>query len=297
MWMATEIKFDGTIYSLSDGDPYYRVSSQGTSQGPRTRYTQRGPQQVGESDVGFTLLPRDILHVIEFSASTGAQMETRVAELERLLAPTSAAFSLRYTKRGGLIYRQIDCHVATYDLRAIGPLMARASIAFHCPDPLFYHPSAQTATWSPSGSGWDIPMSVPWDIGSGALDSTQAIQYEGDWEEAPSFAVTGPITDLVITNDTTGKTIDLTGSTIPQGETWTITTAYASAAVTDADGDTRNDVLASGHDLAEWRLTWDKADRIDLGYTSNGITVTGRNTNEQTQIVMTYYYRYQSVFS
>lgn len=54
------------------------------------------------------------------------------------------------------------------------------------------------------------------------LQGTPTIVNNGDVNAYPIITLQGPIYDPVITNETTGQTIDLTGGTIYEGQTWTV---------------------------------------------------------------------------
>lgn len=52
------------------------------------------------------------------------------------------------------------------------------------------------------------------------------IVYDGDFDSYPIITITGPISNPVITNTTTGDTLNFTGGTVGTSEVWTIDTRY-----------------------------------------------------------------------
>src|SRR5437868_14355923 len=101
----------GTSTDLSDGTLCWREMEAGVSMPPLHRISRRGPQQHGQTDVGFRLDPR-LIH-LKFGilgADEGDMLDKR-AQLLAIFKPRNAALSLRWALANGQT-RQIDCHYA-----------------------------------------------------------------------------------------------------------------------------------------------------------------------------------------
>jgi len=160
-------------------------------------------------------------------------------------------------------------------------------------DPVFYDPTPTVYTFAlaAGGSAGPIPLVIPWKIGASTLAETQTITYTGTWREYPIVKVTGPITDCVITNNATSEKLDLTGTTIADGDYYEIDLRYGYKTVTDSSDTNQIADLTNDSDLATWHL----APHSEATDGVNSITVTGTNANTNTVIAITYYNRYMGI--
>jgi hypothetical protein len=118
----------------------------------------------------------------------------------------------------------------------------------------------------------------------------QTIAYAGTFPEYPIITVEGPITDPVITNETTGEVLDFTGITIAAGTVYTIDLRYGYKTVVNQAGTNKIADLTAASDLATWHL---EIAPIASGG-NNIITASGTATTGDTVITLTYYKRYTS---
>jgi len=291
-------RIGGQVYELNDGDPYLVTAWTGLGMLPLIRKSQSGPLQDGDTDLGFKGLPRLFgLTVTIVGGCTPALLTTYRRTLLRRLAPRTAEFSLRFTFDDGQVY-QIDAVTVSepgelhsdevYGLKSV-------PIRFRAADPTFYNPTAITVTFgmATGGTGLEVPMEVPMVVGASTLDGTQSVTYAGDMPAYPSrIRITGPITDCVITNTTTGEILDFTGTAIAAGDYYDIDCRYGNKTVTDAAGVNRIADLTADSDLATWRLVPSEtgaATRI------NTITVYGSDTTAATGVSITYTTRYSGI--
>jgi len=117
-----------------------------------------------------------------------------------------------------------------------------------------------------------------------------AVVYTGDIDSYPTITITGPITNPVITNTTTGDTLDFTGGTVGSADAWTIDTRYGRKSVVNTAGSSVENYLSLDSDLATFRLA---PDPIATGGT-NVISVAGTATGTATLVTLAYYNRYLS---
>lgn len=291
-----------TTYDLTFDAVAWREDEDGVGLPPIRRLTERGPQQHGVTDVGFRLDARPITLVLGMLARDESRYHDRRRDLLRIFRPSTSVIKLRWTLANGEV-RQLDCYATgglpmTLSERAnrahAGGFLGfyqRLPVALYAPDPLFYDPTQVTVTIEDADfAGLEVPMAVPLVVGPGSLDETATINYAGDWDEYPVIRINGPITNPVITNATTGETIDLTGASIAAGDYYDVDLRYGFKTVKDQDGTSRINYLTTDSDLGTWHL---KANPVPDGTTyANSITAAGTDTNDQTSIVISYYNRY-----
>lgn len=172
--------------------------------------------------------------------------------------------------------------------------------------------AAGTARWRSDYTGtatsyWNdaIPKAAAYNV---ALDATQiaalnftmassasgsayitSISYLGDIDSYPVVTLTGPISNPVITNVTTGDTLDFTGGTVGTAEIWVIDTRYGRKSALSGTTSVAN-YLSEDSDLSTFRLV---PDPIASGGI-NTIAVQSNNTGTAGSVVLSYYNRYLS---
>lgn len=117
-----------------------------------------------------------------------------------------------------------------------------------------------------------------------------SVPYLGDVDSYPVITILGPMSDPVITNSTTGDTLDFTGGTVGTAEIWTIETRYGRKSVLNGAGSSVERYLSPDSDLATFRLV---PDPIATGGT-NVITLSGSATGTASAMTLSYYNRYIS---
>jgi hypothetical protein len=287
----------GTTLVLTSGN-YGIARTSGLGLSPLHRLSNRGPMQHGASDRGYRLDPRTILLSVNVYADSVIEHWERRAELLSMLAPSDGPLILRVTYPGTLgdIVRQIDVHATgggvfdSVDFQAWSgavPMQLRAA------DPTFYDPVAEAVTWALGGSsgGFGVPGDIPTDMGASTLDQTYAITYAGSAPGFPMIRITGPITDCVITNETTSEVLDFTGVTIADGHYYDLDLSYGVKSVL-LDGITNKVAdLTSASNLSSWHL----AAATEPGGGINSLRATGSAADSATRIDLTYFNRYVGI--
>lgn len=291
MTTTLEIIRGATTLDISDEISFIHEANDGFGMPPLHRLTERGPLQHGITDRGYRLDPRVIQLVIPLLADWDDHF-TRRAELLDVLNPVyDQALTLRFTLPDGSI-RQIGCHAsggpvyATADQIAGGSNM-RAGFTLICPDPAWVDPTPRAVTFGQTGGGtaWEIPWPIPWTLGGSTLGDTYSLDYPGTWLAYPRIRITGPVTNPVITNLTTGDKLDFTGYSIATGHYYEIDLRYGYKTVL-LDGITNKiSELSSDSDLATWAIipgpnsiqaagsSIDGNSRIDISYQDTYIGV------------------------
>jgi hypothetical protein len=293
--MKTYIVIGGLAHSLDDDIVCYVTGRDGLGEAPLHRLEERGPGQHGASDVGFRLDPRTVTLALDIVGDTGADLQARRNALLGWLRPTNAPRILRFVLDDGTT-RQLDVHsrgLLTLPTAARRGHVIQAAAQFRAPDPTFYDPVAQVATFAlgGGGTGMPVPLLVPLTVGASAISESRTILYTGSWRALPVVRITGPIQDCVVTNQSTGETLDLTGVTIAEGDWYEIDLRYGRKTVVDAAGANRIADLTEDSDLATWHLAAD--DEVPDGV--NAITVTGSGLDAGTRIDITYQPRYTGI--
>lgn len=284
---------DGVSHALSGGSPYWVESVVGVGAAGVRRLAQRGPMQHGVSDVGFRLEPRELGMVLVFDAGSAALADGQRDELWALLRPTDVAMQLRCVRDDGSI-RQIDVFVtgmvdapARAGERENG--IQRVGVRFWAPNPIWYEPTQRHVRFETSSAGLAVPMAVPMVAAAFVeMNMVTALAYAGSFDEYPVITLTGPMTDAVLTNETSGDALDFTGTTIDAGASYVLDLRYGYKTVTEDDGTNRLGALTNDSDLATWRLLA----APDAPGGVNSVRFACDDATGATSVTMSYYRRY-----
>lgn len=282
----TTYNLNGTNASLGGLRLRY-LGDQGFGLAPLHRITQRGPLQHGDTDLDFRLDPRIIQLPLVVEALTLDAGYTARAALAQIFSPALGGGVLRITT--DTYDRAIQCKTlggldfnvepgTGYHVRTVAQL--RAS------DPTWYDPTPVSGGATPAitGTPTPVPLTIPWTVGAAAINSTLSITNAGTWRAYPIITAVGPITDLIITNTTTGDKIALNDA-IGSGDTWVFDLSYGRKTVTDQDDVNHIATVTADSSLATWAL--------EPG--ANSISVTGSLTGSTSSVSIIYYTRYIGV--
>lgn len=293
--MKVEAIVAGTVYDLSDIATFIFLEESDLGMAPVKRLTESGPLQHGATDVGFRLSPRKLALKLAGNADSGLELDTRRDLLLKIFKPRTTPLQIRKTLNDGSL-RQIDCHFngglrfRSSDRRGMSPVEVIELLA---PDPTFYDPVSVAVAFGLGGgsSAFEIPLAIPWNVGASSIGQTQDVVYAGTWPSEPLVTIYGPITDAVITNETIGAKLDLSGATIDAGTYVVLDTRYGYKSVMDSYGVNRIADLTDDSDLATFRLEAapDAPDGV------NSLRVTGHGVTEATQVYLSYHTRYVGV--
>ena len=285
----------GAVYNVNNGTPFLITEWSGLGALPRERLVQSGPLQDGDTDLGWRGRAR--LFEMEFTAInagvTGRMSNRRT--LMRYLAPQNSV-SVRFDFDGDVY--QIDAQplsdgetIRSRDVHCLTGVPTRWKAA----DPTFYDPAGVAVSFNLGGGGdaLVIPMTVPMVVGASTLYQSVAVSYAGDVKAYPSLIrITGPITNCVITNETTGEKLDFTGTTIAGGTYYDIDLRYANKTVVDSAGASQIATLTDDSNLATFHI----APSVNGAPTrSNSFRVTGSSVTAATDVQMAYFTRYSGI--
>lgn len=142
-------------------------------------------------------------------------------------------------------------------------------------------PETRTVVFLLGGAadGFTVPTPVPTPIGASSAACAQVVTYEGSAPSRPIIRVTGPITDIVIRNETTGEKLDFQGTAIAAGDTWLIDMHLATPVVVDGQGVDRSGALTADSSLMTFRLVPG----------DNAFYIAGSGIDERTGVTMEYW--------
>ena len=295
--MATGLSavVNGVEYNLNDLQKYLWLSDDGLGMAPLHRIVERGPQQHGDTDLGFRLDPRSIKLVIGAFGTDDTDYWNIRSELLSIFTPTNTAIGLKFTLPNGDI-RQIDVHVngefqfGSGDRRRT---MQKVGMVLRASDPTFYDPTGQAYAFNIGGgsSGWTVATIVPSPIGTTNLAQSRTVAYTGNWRTYPTIKITGPITNPIITNNTTGEKLDFTGTTITSGHYYLIDTRFGVKTVVDDTGANKYSKLTSDSRLNTFHL--ESHPIAPNG--ANDIQVSGTGISSATEVYFSYYTRFVGI--
>jgi hypothetical protein len=267
------IVIGGSTISLCDGTLATLEAHDGLGGAPLTRLRERGPMQHGERDVGYRLDPRAFTLRFGVEGSSRANLDTRRSTLLSYLAP-ARDITLEFKTNAGREQR-IDCHAVhapmPHDAQRYWGALPIA-VQFRAADPRFYTPGEKTHTCAPG-------------------DST-AYYYGTFWSLPHRVRITGPITDPIVTNNSTDEKLDFTGVTIASGSYYDVDCRYGYKTVEDDGGVDRRYQLTDDSDLASFHLGAEP--EVEDG--ENAINVAGSGTDANTEVGIAWYERFIGVF-
>jgi len=294
MALGLVVVLTGADASLSDGTLCTLEAHDGLGGAPLSRLRERGPMQHGQTDVGYRLDPRIFGLRFGVHGSSRSNLDTRRASLLGYLTP-ARDITLEFTTDAG-DDRRIDCH-------AIGAPMGHdaamhweglpVAVQFRAADPTFYNPTEKNQAFSIVVTGLAVPMPVPCDVGPDTLDKTVTISYGGSlWSYPHKIRIEGPITDPVITNNSTGDKLDFTGTSIGSGNYYDIDCRYGYKTVEDDGGTDRRYQLTDDSDLATFHLGADP----EVADGDNEVNGAGTEVDSNTEVTIYWYERFDAVW-
>lgn len=199
-----ETLYNFTIYDPSTSitipltmDDFIYQESDGLAMPTIDRFMQSSPTQHGALDKGFRLQPRTFTFQITVRAASPTEFYSQRDTIISVLRPSyySSTSTLRITLPDNITIYSIPVYCTDLTFKSIkGSINQTAKFKLLAPNPVFTKYTSATSTYFYQA-----------DIGV-----TKTITYPGKWIAYPyPFSIRGPITDPVITNSTTLKSISL----------------------------------------------------------------------------------------
>lgn len=238
---VTWIDPSSTSYAL-DGSSYYTgiVGRSGLFAPPTQVIEQEVPLQPGARLRQIKTVTRPPVVPVLIRASSEAQFAVARRALRWAMNPNRGAGTLRI-KASDNTQRDLVCYCEsgfegdesdTYR----GPGFAILPLGFKALDPYWYDSSATVVTLTPGGTTqfFRTPF-FPLQLSSSGISNSFTVNNTGDVQCWPVWVITGPGSNPVLTNNTTGKTITM-AVTLTAGQTVTIDTRPGYKTVTREDG-------------------------------------------------------------
>jgi hypothetical protein len=252
---------NGTVFDLNGYDSVSGLTfnyqgDQGFGMAPMHRITQRGPMQQGDSDVDFRLDPRILQLPLFVNATSIDDYYTARGRLLSIFSPSNVTGRITVTTAS--FVRTIDVKVLggmSFDTDAKAGYALRAVIQLRADDPTWYDATPHTIAGSSgiAGTATAYPVIYPRTYGTANINATTTFSYDGTWLAYPVITALGPITGLVITNNTTGQVISTSGS-IAAGRTFTYDLRYGKKTVYDDLGVNQIATVGASSNLATWAI-------------------------------------------
>lgn len=302
---------DGETYNFHDGFDHFLMSFSGFGMPPINYITERGPYQHGETPIDFFLQPRVLQMVHRRQARSRSGYWDARKDLLDYLRPN------RYVTAGVLgegALRKILPNGDTRDIDVLvesGPeFSARGGgwdefafleqIRFIANDPTFYDPTLVSSVFSLSSLAHLVfPVTLTSSFGiaedggkdmlffSSSIDDDDDFQYMGTWLTYPTIVITGPAENPTITNQTTGKKIELDYN-VSAAEVVTIDLAYRVKTVENGSGTNLIGTVTTDSDLGDFALV--PAPLAPAGVNTIQVAFGGADSNSEVEI--SYYTRY-----
>lgn len=292
--LRLELIKGASVLDVSDEVFYVWEGFTGFGMPPLHRQSERGPQQHGDTDRGYSLDPRLVNLVIVALGDDWNDVYAHIDQLNNYFHPASPT-TLRYLRPDGRTFHLdvfADGRPPFYDSTdIIGHYAVRVGMTLKANDPAWYDPTARSLTFSLGGGGdvTTVPTAVPTGVGASTIDQSIPVRYKGSWIAYPVIKIVGPITNPVIKNESTGgHLLDFTGTTIGVGEWFEIELRYGNKVIRNQAGVYQNGKLVDPNDLALFGFYPDPEAPDGI----NSIRVTGTGINENSHVDFSWLDRY-----
>lgn len=281
-------------YDATSGLTFHYLGDAGHGLTPFHLLTQRGAYQQGETTVDYRKDPR-IINVPLFVYAENLEAQATIRDtLIKMFRPSNVSGTFTITQ--GTRTRSINVRtlggLAFENREGDGPDV-KTVVQLRADDPTWYDPAIQTINATPTvaGTAMPIPVLIPLTLGSSSIAATSTITYDGSADAYPTITAVGPITNLIITNNSTGDVISFLGSTIAAGRTYTINLAYGYKTVIDDLGANRYGEVTAGSTLATWRIAADP----DVTGGVNSISISGTGATSTSAVTIQYTNHYDGI--
>lgn len=313
---------DGAVYRLENGASAFILSDEGLGIPPIEYVTERGVYQHGETMRAYYLRPRIVQLIARRNFCNRLLYWAGRTQLINAVRPNRTVLARptvlrKYLPNGAI--RDLDVYIeqgpafAARQLDRWDEYSYSETLRLIAYDPTFYDPTVRTLTVvSPTEGGeggegeegeelieqLQFPITFP--ILFQSFQETTDITYGessddvsgsggsdgegGNWLTHPTITIVGPITNVIIRNETTDEQIAIS-YVLDAGETITIDLRYGVKSVTKNDGTNLIGYVSSLSDLGTFHLT-------PANGGVNTISVYGSATSSATSVTFTWFNRY-----
>lgn len=207
--------YHGGTQSLSDGNPFAFDNATGLGAASIRRLAERGPQQDGDTDLGYRADPNVITLSLLLAGTSAAHLDALRGSLQAVFSPTTTPMHLRVIRDDGGtrqldVYRTGPLDIPLMPVNRPGNLH-RAVVQLKASDPVWYDPVPGTA---------QTIGSAAWFLGGNTIGTANVVETWENIGTAQAWTYAG---------------------TIAQGQNWTL--AVRTARVTGSSPGTIQDYL------------------------------------------------------
>lgn len=233
----TNANGEAVTFAVANG--YYGRALNGRSMPPVEIQADEAVELPGVVFRGVQIRPRIQSYVCRYLSTSRAAVRAGLADLAEILNPLLGEGTLSLTNEAAVTRQIAAVYFAGLDDADEGTVTTQPLVLqFHHADPFWYDPS-DTATSFASGEtpGLFFPIGPQVRLASSTVYGQPTVTNSGSIDAYPVWTITGPGTDLVLTNDTTGETLSV-GYTLNAGDVIVIDTRPGAGvtAVTDSAG-------------------------------------------------------------
>lgn len=209
---------DDITYGLTGGTPFALERAEGLAWPDVQRVTLRAPGQDGDRDTGYYLEPRIVTLALHFYADSGSALDAYRDTFNTIFRPSRLGgfsalsdsryaaeppITLRVTRDDGAV-RQMGVYTTGAADIALVPGHAakrlhRAVVQLVAPNPVWQGTAGTVLSYTAASTA--------------TIFGT--LTYPGTYHAQPTLYITGEGTSPVITNTTTGATLNFTGVALP----------------------------------------------------------------------------------
>lgn len=240
---------------------YLLYSANAAGIAPVQHITQQGVYQNGETVRDVRTDPRTLQFGIDIMGDEPEDMPALRDALYAMLAPDYLGCYIEATREDGsrrdILARKVGA-LEMPEQVGNGFTRQRVVVTMRAGDPYWYDP--MTTVWAYSvggGSGlWSFPLGFSRGFGASTIDRTETRQYLGTVPAFPVITLTGPLSDLIIENVTTGEKLDFEAKSydIGDGETVVIDLRPRIKTATSSVDGSIEDELSDDSDLGTFHI-------------------------------------------
>lgn len=241
------------------------------------------PSDHGATDATAYYGPRIFELIGNITAASMAALWEAADELKGSLV-LGSTHTLRFRREGLTFDEQAVVRVDSPVDMPTGPMpspLLMWGVSLLAPDPRIYTTTENSGSYDPTDSGTgglSFPLDFPLDFGVSDTAGRLTVENEGNVSSPPTFVITGPVTNPIIDNDTTGQSIYTQDTALSTGDTLTIDTAAKTVVLNGTTS--RPDLISVS--LTDWFYIRPGSNQLrlrgsDMESTETELAVTFRN--------------------
>lgn len=277
----------GNTYNLSDITTYF-------AEGPLPPVGEYGlpisiishdvPLMPGVVEQWIQVAANDIRFPLDIFGPDQPSIDAARRTLSEAMRPTRGVGILQHTANDGTV-RQLFCREVSRfrDVTVRSAGYTQFGLIFSAADPFWYDANWTAQVFTPAGqvNFFEVPF-FPIHLSVGGISTQFTIGNTGQAETWPIWTITGPATNISLSNNTTGEVLTLSISLL-NTQVLTIDTRPGVIQVVREDGSN------------QWAAVQDTSEIWSLAVGSNSISISMSGTTSNSQVQIQYKQRYEGV--